>query len=116
MDERTKSLKTKCGSKRVTKAVKKKNKIRVAQVVEEPRQLRQLRRNDRAIRSEMQDYYMAIGKRVANLHKRIRGESPLNRYKAILRDIEKVIRLEEEYKSNRENIQIAVHGPGTEGR
>lgn len=74
---------------------------RVAHVLAETPEFVQVTRNDRALRSEMDEHYRAIGKRVLMLHKRARAESPFARYRLIMKELEALTRVEEEYRSNR---------------
>jgi hypothetical protein len=43
----------------------------------------------------------SIGKRAMILHKRTRGESPFSRFPAILRELENLAGLEQEFRDNR---------------
>jgi hypothetical protein len=80
---------------------------RVAHAVVDTSELIYLRRNDRAIRSEMGEHMHAIGKRAFSLHKRARGESPFSRFTTIMRELDALVRLEEEFRTNR--ARLAQH-------
>jgi hypothetical protein len=93
--------------KTVNKAVGKVRKAggRLAHTVAEAPELVSLHRNDRAIRSEMDDHLRAIGKRAFALHKRARGDSPFSRFETIMRELDTLVRLDEEFRSNRVRLK-----------
>ncbi|MDH3216434.1 MAG: hypothetical protein OEN01_09110 [Candidatus Krumholzibacteria bacterium] len=92
--------------KGIEKAARQARKVsgRVAHAVAETPEFISLRRNDHALRSEMDDCYRTIGKRVQLLHKRSRGENPFNRFKAIMGALERLEYLEDEYRDNRARL------------
>ena len=73
-------------------------------VLEETPELIQLQRTDRALRSEMDDHKRTIGNRVHSLHRRARGESPFVGFKTIMKELEALARVEEEYRLNRVHL------------
>ena len=77
---------------------------RVSEVVQDAPEFVQAKRNERALRAEMDDHCRTIGKRVVALSKRARGESPFARFQAISREVDAFARVEEEYRSNRERL------------
>jgi hypothetical protein len=77
---------------------------RIAQAVGETPELISLQRNDRALRSEMQETYEKIGKRVMLLYKRSKSETPFERYKTIRSELLKLEGLESEYRDNRAKL------------
>jgi hypothetical protein len=78
---------------------------RVITAVADVPELVQLQRNDRALRSEMDDHLRSIGKRVLILHKRSRRESPFARFRAIMEELKALERVEEEYRSTRVRLK-----------
>lgn len=74
---------------------------KIAHVVSEVPELVSLQRNDRALRSEMDDELKKIGKGILNLHKRSRGRSPFLKYKTVMKHLENLDGLEKEYRSNK---------------
>lgn len=94
---------------------------KLANAVAEAPAFLSLQRNDRAIRSEIDDELLAIGKRVRMLHKRNKAASkstslhPFARYKSILERLERLDRLESEYQENRvrlNEVRADIRGKG----
>jgi len=92
--------------KNIERAARRARKVggRVAQAVAETPEFISLQRNDRALRSEMSECFERIGKRALLLHKRSKGKALFNRYSAVQKDLEKLERLEEEYRDNKSRL------------
>jgi len=92
--------------KGIERATKEARKVggRMSQAVSDTPEFISLQRNDRALEHEMTESYEKIGKRVVILHKRSKGESPFARYTAILDELEKLERLELEYRENKAQL------------
>lgn len=73
---------------------------RVANFVAETPEFVALKRNDRALRSEMDEHMRKIGRRAVTLSKRAK-QNPFRRFPTITRELEALARLEEEYRANR---------------
>lgn len=74
---------------------------RVAKVLAETPEYIYLQRNDHAIRREMREHMRSIGKRAMTLHKRARRESPFAKFPAIMKELERLADLEQEFRENR---------------
>jgi hypothetical protein len=103
--------------KTIKKATKKAKKIsgKIVDAVAETPELISLRRNEHAIRSEIDDQMLAIGKRVLSLHKRARKSSPFERYSTLMTHLDTLARLEKEYSSNRvqlNQLRERIRGKG----
>jgi hypothetical protein len=85
------------------KAVKKAQKVggKLARAASETPEYIALKRNERAIKSEIDEQLLAIGKRVLALHKRAGDKAVFGRYKAISDRLDTVDQLHQEYRSNR---------------
>jgi hypothetical protein len=77
---------------------------RIAQAMSETPEYISLQRNDRALRSEMEEIYQKIGKRVMLLYKRSQRETPFERYKTIRSELLKLEGLESEYRDNKAKL------------
>jgi hypothetical protein len=84
-------------------AVKKAQKVggKIAHAVSETPEYIALSRNERAIKSEIDDNLRAIGRRVMALHKRAGDKLIFARYGAIQRHLDALNQLHKEYRSNR---------------
>ena len=89
--------------KTIGKTVKKAQKIsgKIAHAVSETPEYIALKRNERAIKSEIDDRLIAIGKRVMALHKRAGDSLVFSRYEAIKQQLDNLDQLHKEYRSNR---------------
>jgi hypothetical protein len=89
--------------KKLGKAVNKAQKVggKLARVASETPEYIALKRNERAIKSEIDEQLLAIGKRVLAIHKRAGDKAVFGRYKAILNRLDEVDQLHQEYRSNR---------------
>ncbi|MGD8412599.1 MAG: hypothetical protein PVF33_00115 [Candidatus Latescibacterota bacterium] len=89
--------------KKLGKAVQKAQKVggKIARAASETPEYVALKRNERAIKSEIDEQLLAIGKRVLALHKRAGDKAVFGRYKAISNRLEAVDELHREYRSNR---------------
>jgi hypothetical protein len=87
----------------IGKTVKKARKFggKVANAVAETPEYVALSRNERAIKSEIDEHLRAIGRRVLALHKRAGDSVELARYKTIRNHLEDLDQLHKEYRSNR---------------
>lgn len=88
---------------------------RALKALGETPELIQLRRTERALRSEMDDHMRAIGKRAYVLYKKARGEPPFSRFKTITRELEALTRVEEEYRRNKvqlNRVRERIRGKG----
>jgi hypothetical protein len=87
----------------IEKAAKKTQKVggKIAQAVSETPEYIALKRNERAIKSEIDDHLLAIGKRVMSLHKRAGDRVAFARYKTITDHLESLDQLHSEYRTNR---------------
>jgi hypothetical protein len=83
--------------------VKKAQKLsgKIAHAVSETPEYIALKRNERAIKSEIDERLIAIGKRVTALHKRAGDKQLFARYKAITDQLDNLDQLYKEYRSNR---------------
>jgi hypothetical protein len=89
--------------KKIGKAINRSQKVggRIANAVSETPEYIMLKRNERAIKSEIDDHLVAIGKRVMALHKRAGDNIVFARYKTIKNHLEDLDQLHKEYRSNR---------------
>jgi hypothetical protein len=89
--------------KMIGKAVRKARNVggKVAQVVSETPEYIALSRNEKAIKSEIDDNLRAIGKRVMALHKKAGDSLVFARYRTISRHLDALDHLHKEYRSNR---------------
>jgi L-lactate utilization protein LutB len=85
------------------KAVKKAQKVggKLAQAVSETPEFIALKRNERAIKAEIDEHLQAIGKRVMALHKRAGDKVMFARYKAITEHLDSLDQLHKEFRTNR---------------
>lgn len=78
---------------------------RIARAVSETPEYISLQRNDRALRGEMSETLEKIGKRVQLLYKRSKdGATPFERYSSIRKELERMDRLETEYRDNKAKL------------
>lgn len=89
--------------KSIGKTVKKAQKLsgKIAHAVSETPEYIALKRNERAIKSEIDERLLAIGNRVMSLHKRAGDNVVFSRYKAIKNELDSLDQLHKEYRSNR---------------
>jgi hypothetical protein len=96
-------LKSRKVQKTLEKTAKKARKLtgKIANAVSETPEYIALKRNERAIKSEIDEHLLAIGKRVMALHKRAGDNIVFTRYRAIKNHLDGLDQLHEEYRSNR---------------
>lgn len=101
-NNRTNATASKRIRKELEKAAKGARKIggRVANIMAETPEFVALVRNDRALRSEMDEHMRRIGRRALILHKRTK-KNPFDNFPVITRELETLTRLETEYRLNR---------------
>jgi hypothetical protein len=91
---------------------------RIARAAQETPQYIGLRRNERAIKSEIDDELLAIGKRVRALHRRAKN-SPFERYGDIMDRLAAIDRLDREYRETRvklNQLREEMRGKGSASR
>lgn len=90
----------------VERAVDKTRKVggKLANALSETPEYVSLQRNGRALKSELEESYIRIGKRARLLDKRAKGEGPFGRYKTIQRELERIDLLESEYRENKQQL------------